>query len=301
MVQILLSTYNGIKYLTPLLESLLAQDYPHVEVLARDDGSSDGTVELLCKYAAAHKNIKVIPGVNLGFAQSFFKLLEISSPTADYIALCDQDDVWQKDKVSRSVGFLSRCSRNTPALYCSRVTVVDEHLKPLGYSEVPRKGLSFRNALIDCPQGLGCTIFLNQAARRLLDDFPQQVYSHDWWIYLVLSAFGVLIYDEEPRILYRKHASNLFGVPTGVVEKWRVKILRFKSGRYRLIVNQAEEFMRIYGSSLSDEHKWTLKSFLENRKRFWWDRLRYVLSCEVYHQSTLEGLILKMLFALNRL
>jgi len=81
IVQILLSTYNGTKYIIPLMESLLGQDYPHMEILVRDDGSNDGTVELLREYAANHTNIKVVTGVNLGFARSFFKLLEISSPT----------------------------------------------------------------------------------------------------------------------------------------------------------------------------------------------------------------------------
>src|SRR3989337_2643867 len=180
IVQILLSTYNGTKYLKPLMESLLAQDYPHVEILVRDDGSNDSTLDLLQEYAATHTNIKVVTSVNLGFARSFFKLLEISSSTADYIAFCDQDDVWLQDKVSRAVKFLRSYQPWTPALYFSRLRVVDENLKPLGYTNLPRKKLSFRNALAKCPQGLGCTILLNQAARRLLRDFPRQVYCHDW-------------------------------------------------------------------------------------------------------------------------
>src|SRR3990170_7338184 len=227
IVQILLSTYNGTKYIIPLMESLLGQDYPHMEILVRDDGSNDGTVELLREYAANHTNIKVVTGVNLGFARSFFKLLEISSPAADYIALCDQDDVWLRDKVSRAVEFLSRYPREIPALYYSRLAVVDENLKPLGYTKLPRKGLSFRNALVECPQGLGCTILLNQKARQLLRTFPTRVYTHDWWIYLVVSGFGNIIYDKESRILYRQHDSNVFGIPFGLIDRWRVKLHRF--------------------------------------------------------------------------
>ena len=301
LVQILLSTYNGNKYLKPLMESLLDQDYPHVEILVRDDGSNDGTVDLLQQYAAAHTNIKVVPGKSIGFAKSFFKLIEISSPAAGYIALCDQDDVWLRDKVSRAVKFLSHYTREIPALYYSRLAVVDENLKPLGYTKLPRKGLSFRNALVECPQGLGCTILLNQKARQLLYDFPKEVYSHDWWIYLVLSCFGNIIYDEESRILYRKHASNVLGVYFGLIDRWRVKLHRFKTGQFHLMMNQAIEFMRIYGSSLSDEHKIILERFIANRKRCWWDRLRYALSCEIYHQSTFEHLVLRVLIALNRL
>src|SRR3989337_1997019 len=303
IVQILLSTYNGTKYLKPLMEMLLGQDYAHMEILVRDDGSNDGTVELLREYAANHTNIKVVTGVNLGFAKSFFKLIEISSPNAGYIALCDQDDVWLRDKVSRAVEFLSRYPREIPALYYSRLAVVDENLKPLGYTKLPRKGLSFCNALVEGPEGSGCTILFNQAALQLLRTFPTRAYTHAWWIYLVVSGFGNIIYDKESRILYRQHDSNVFGIPFRVLEKFRAKIHRFKTGQlqYQNAMDQAQEFMRIYGSSLPIEHKRTLERLLENRKRFWWDRLRYALSCEVYHQSTFEDLILKALIALNRL
>jgi glycosyltransferase involved in cell wall biosynthesis len=301
MVQILLSTYNGVKYLKPLIDSLLAQDYPNVEILVRDDGSNDGTLDLLNEYAAVHTNIMVVSGVNLGFAHSFFELLEMSSRTAEYLALCDQDDVWQKDKVSRAVEILNRYSQDTPMLYGSRLTVVGENMKFLGYTDPPRKKPSFCNAIVECPQGLGCTMLLNQRARQLLYEFPQEIYSHDWWIHLVLCCFGTIIYDEESRILFRKHASNNLGVYSGLIDKWRIKIHRFRTGQFQLMMNQAIEFMRIYGSSISSDERRILERLIANRQRSWRDRIRYALSCEIYHQSALEQLILRVLIALNRL
>ena len=301
MVQILLSTYNGARYLKALMQSLLTQNYPHVKILIRDDGSSDGTVNLLREFATTFANVEVVFGKNLGFVRSFFKLFELSSPTADYFALCDQDDVWQKDKVSRAVGILSRCARETAGLYCSRIAIVDENLKLLGYSALPTKGLSFRNALVEC-QTPGCTTLVNQAARQLLlREFPQQVCSHDWWIYLVISAFGTAVYDEEPRIFYRKHFANVFGISLGMINTWRVKIRQFlKTGKFQLVVKQAEEFRRIYGSSLSDENRRVLDRFLDGRNRLW-NRLGHAMSCEVYRQSKRDHLILKARIVLNRL
>jgi len=102
IVQILLSTYNGVDYLKPQMESLLAQDHADVKILVRDDGSSDGTVALLREYQA-RCDLEIVGGENVGFAQSFLRLLSLSSPTVDYVAFCDQDDVWQPVKVSRSV------------------------------------------------------------------------------------------------------------------------------------------------------------------------------------------------------
>jgi len=299
-VQILLSTYNGSKYLKPLMESLLAQDYPEVEILVRDDGSSDGTVNLLREYVSTHTHIKFIPGENIGFVRSFFALLAMSSPAADYLALCDQDDVWQEDKVSRAVAFLRRYPPEVPVLYCSRLAVVDEYLQPLKYSDLPRRGLSFRNAL-DENQVTGCTSLLNQSARQLLTRVPSSCVSHDWWMYLVVSAFGTVVYDEEPRILYRRHASNVFGVSTGKINRWKNKIRQFmKDGKYKRLIKQAEEFRRMYGTSLPDEHKAVLERFLGSRKRFW-TRLRYALSCDVYRQSPRDHYLLRVRIALDRL
>ena len=300
-VQILLSTYNGARYLKPLMESLLAQDFPDVEILVRDDGSSDSTTDLLRAYATTRATVKVIPGIHLGFIRSFFTLLKLASPTADYLALCDQDDVWREDKVSRAVAFLRRCPSEIPALYCSRLAVVDEDLQPLKYSDLPRRGLSFRNALVE-NQVTGCTSLLNEATRRLLTRVPSACISHDWWMYLVVSAFGTVVYDEEPRILYRRHASNIFGVPAGKrIDRWKSKLRQFiKDGKDKRIMKQAEEFRRIYGAALPDEHRTVIERFLESRKRVR-VRLRHALSCDVYRQSPRDHYLLKVRIALDRL
>ncbi len=300
-VQILVSTYNGVAHLRPLVESLLAQDHPQIDVLVRDDGSSDGTIPLLREYAGRHANVEVIAGESLGVTGSFFRLLELSSPAAGYLALCDQDDVWQPDKISRAVKTLNDSRRKGPILYCSRLAVVDAHLNLLGYSDIPRRGLSFRNALVQS-SFFGCTSVFNQAARvLLLREFPQHACAHDWWMYLVASAFGVVIYDAEPRILYRRHPANVSGITLRTWDTWRVKICRFlKYGKLRLVVRQAEEFRRIHGPMLPGDHRRTLERFLERRPCVW-DRLGYALSGDVYRQSRRDDLILKALIVLDRL
>jgi glycosyltransferase involved in cell wall biosynthesis len=299
-VQILLSTYNGERHLRPLLESLLAQDYPRLNIFIRDDGSRDSTPDLLREYASGSKNIEIVRGDHLGFVQSFSTLIAQASPTAQYFALCDQDDVWQPDKISRAVEFLSACPSKVPSLYCSRLAVVNENLKPLGYSDIPKKGLSFCNALVE-NQVRGCTVLFNKAARRLLSRLPPACVSHDWWIYLVVSALGTIIYDNEPRILYRRHAANVFGITGGTIDTWTNKIRQFmKTGNRKLIVKQVEEFKRIYGSLLPAEHRRVLERFLESRKQFW-VRLAYALSCDVYRQTRVDQYILRARIALDRL
>jgi glycosyltransferase involved in cell wall biosynthesis len=291
-VQILLSTYNGARYLQPLLESLTGQDYPAVSVLVRDDGSTDGTPEMLRAYAMTHKNVQAVFGENLGFIGSFFELLRIADSGAHYYALCDQDDIWKPDKVSRAVQLLSVRPSDAPVLYCSRLTVVSEDLEHIGYSDIPKRGLSFPNAIVE-NQVRGCTSVLNRPARKLLAQTPQSCVSHDWWMYLVVSALGTLVYDGESRILYRQHPSNQFGITIGIIETWKNKIRQFlKDGRSNLIAKQAEEFWRTYGSSLPVEHRLVIERFV--RKRRFWNRLRYALSCDVYRQSPRDQYLLKL-------
>lgn len=299
-VQILLSTYNGERYLRALLDSLRSQDYPHLSILIRDDGSTDNTPVLLQDYARGSTNIEIVRGEHLGFVRSFFTLFTLASPSAKYLALCDQDDVWQPNKISRAVTLLATCPPHLPGLYCSRLALVDQDLKLLRYSEMPGKGLSFRNALVE-NRVVGCTSLFNRPALRLLAPFPSACVSHDWWIYLVASAFGTVVYDSEPRILYRRHASNVFGISTGTLDSWRTKLRRFlNDGKSKLIVKQAEEFRRIYGSALTDEHREVIDRLIESRKQFW-DRLRYAWSCDVYRQTILDQCILKARIALDLL
>jgi hypothetical protein len=170
-------------------------------------------------------------------------------------------------------------------------------LEELGHSDIPMKDLSFRNALVE-NQVRGCTALLNRAARRLLTQVPAACVSHDWWMYLVISVFGKVVYDSESRILYRQHGSNVFGIPTGRIATWTNKIRQFlRDGGCNLVVEQAEAFRLLHGSSLAEEHRRVLDRFLQNKG--FWGRLCYALSCDVYRQTRRDHYILKVRLALG--
>jgi hypothetical protein len=213
--------------------------------------------------------------------------------------LCDQDDVWQPDKVSRAVEWLRRYGEKTPALHGSRVTLVDEKLSLLGYSSLPKRELSFCNALVECPFP-GCTFVFNRTARELfLRKIPSSAWSHDIWMYLIVSSLGTIGYDPEPRTLYRQHGQNKFGMPSGAVQKWQIKLGRFfRDARRRHFTRQAEEFRTIYGPLLRPEHARILERFVTGRRTLT-GRLRYALSGDVYRQSLLDHCILKARIALD--
>jgi glycosyltransferase involved in cell wall biosynthesis len=300
-VQVLLSTYNGEKYIEEQVRSILAQDYPNITILARDDGSTDRTVEILERLAADHHNIEIIKAENIGFARSFFQLLARSSSEVDYVAFCDQDDVWLENKISRAVSMLNPYPAHQPLLYCSLLKLVDEELQPITSSYLPLKGISFQNALVE-NVAIGCTSVLNQAARRLIINYlPRKVLFHDWWIYLVITAFGRVVYDNRSFILYRRHAGNATNYPTGLINSLGYFLKRFQRySRYRPVMQQAEEFWRIYGLMLSEELQFELTGLLKSQKSII-SRLRYLLSCKLYRHSPLDNQLMRLMLLVNRL
>jgi len=299
-VQVLLSTYNGQKYLKELMDSVLNQDFPNLEILVRDDGSTDETLRVLEKYSGS-KNVQIRQGKNLGAVRSFLKLLQLSSPDVKYMAFCDQDDVWKEDKVSRAISILEKYCNNLPVMYCSRVTLVDEKLKILGLSQIPGREPAFGNALVQ-NIATGCTIIINNAARQLiLKKLPSSAMIHDWWIYQVVSAFGKVIYDVESGILYRQHSCNLIGEKSSLFLKWRERTRRFlKYGRIPYVTLQAEEFRKIYGESLPLDKKIILDRFINERRTFM-GRLRYAFRGETYRQAKVDDIIFRVLIILNRI
>lgn len=209
-VEVLLSTFNGTRYLPELLDSIRAQQYPDVALSVRDDGSSDGTVGLLERSLSECPDASLTAGTNIGAGASFLTLLRSVNPAVSYAAFCDQDDVWLPGKLSAAVAALE--ALQGPALYCSAVQLVGEDLSKLRVHRRCVRGPSFENALVE-NIATGCTILLNRPGIDLLASrVPHEFLMHDAWSYLVLSGCGKVLYDRQPWVLYRLHSSNTIGV-----------------------------------------------------------------------------------------
>jgi glycosyltransferase involved in cell wall biosynthesis len=247
-ILVLLSTWNGGRYVREQLASILAQQVNGtLEVLVRDDGSSDGTINIV--EGMNDGRIRVIRGKNLGAKGSFMALVgEAARSDADYIALADQDDVWLPGKLQRAVSMLA--DAQGPLLYCSALNLVDDQLQPLDVYRV-LDSVSFESSfLVNCVTG--CTCVFNRDLLNLVSVQPDigQVLMHDWWLYLVVASFGQVVYDQEPLILYRQHSSNQVGMRTGLaalIHRTR-QFLKRPSVPSRL--TQAREFQRVYGHRL---------------------------------------------------
>lgn len=217
---VLLSTYNGGKFLEEQLESIINQQNVEISILVRDDGSSDNTIEILKKWESEGK-LKWYTGCNLGPGGSFIDLL-INSIDADYFAFCDQDDVWLPNKLSLSVNKMVECENNfpfKPVLIHTDMIIVDNSLNVISpsfweYSGLRPDILKTFSYLSVCNAVNGCTILLNGNARRLICDkyIPQEYIIHDVISALTVSYYGgVIDYINVPTVLYRQHITNVVG------------------------------------------------------------------------------------------
>lgn len=298
-MNVLLATYNGSKFLREQLDSIESQTWPVTRITVRDDGSTDGTVSLLEKWAAGRSGVCLLRGLRLGVTNNFFALLGNQDEDSEYFAFCDQDDVWLPEKIERAVLALREYAADEPLMYFSRVELVDESLKHLSFSRVPRR-IGFANALVE-NIAIGCTVVLNRTARNLIcERLPQWALLHDWWCYLAIGALGKVIFDETPGIKYRQHGNNQIGGTASRLESFKRRLERFRQpGGSQQRSDQAEEFKRCFGGLLSAGHKAVLDRFLFVRGSIR-ERISYSTAMDVCRQSWLDAALLRVMILMGR-
>lgn len=297
-VDVLMATYNGGAYLREQIDSVLAQRDVDVRLVIRDDGSSDDTPAILLEYERLHPGKVVILAsdeVRYGASQNFMFLMEHDS-AAEYFAFCDQDDVWQADKLCHAVASL-RSAGISQGLYCSAVSYVDERLRLLGSSSrmvTP----SFKNAMVE-NIAQGCTMVFDAGLRQLVvARMPKRAAMHDWWMYLVATAFGRVVYDPRPHLFYRQHGGNVVGGNFSFMRKISKNWTRYRAGNGWQMAAQAEELLRLYPALLTQEQREHLTGFVEGKHSLP-HRLGFLFDWSIRRQSLLETLIVKMLVLIN--
>lgn len=314
-VQVLMSTYNGARYLPQQLRSILLQKGVKISLLIRDDGSQDRTLEILEALKKRYRNITVYTGCRCGAAGSFYDLMQHADMLADYYAFADQDDVWKKDKLFRAVSLLEAQPQSLPVLYASKVVYASENLNrcqkfPYGIRRRP----SFGNALMEniC---MGCTEVFNQNLLRLVKEhLPPDYIMHDWWMYLTAAYFGKVIYDQHEYMLYRQHGDNTIGMQNRWSRRWIHRMQHIRKMKYKLS-RQAEAFKSVYTGllepadnrylpggykerSCSMGYKDSLYLLCGYRESFG-KRCRIVCNKNIYRQNALDDAICRLLFMIG--
>jgi glycosyltransferase involved in cell wall biosynthesis len=235
-VAILLCTHHGARFLREQLDSIEQQTHGNWCVQASDDGSADETHEILLDFQSRQRfgRVAIRSGPDRGFVSNFLSLACDPAIEADHFAFCDQDDLWEPDKLERALAWLRNIPGGVPAVYCSRTRLIDAQGNEIGCSPLFRRQPAFANALVQSIAG-GNTMVYNAAARRLLClaggvvDVP----SHDWWMYIIVTACGGRVkYDAYPSVRYRQHNGNLVGMNSSLRDRMKRAHMLIQ-GRFR--------------------------------------------------------------------
>lgn len=241
-IDIIMATYNGEKFIEAQIESLLNQTYQNWHLIVRDDGSTDNTVNILYEYREQFPGkISVVESKgHLGASLSFSELLKHS--VADYVMLCDQDDIWLPEKVKVSFNGMLKLEAmygmDTPLLIFTDLTVVDKSLNIISKSFWEYEKINPNNTTINrlLVQNVvtGCTIIINKKLKDLSIPIPPEAIVHDWWTALVASVFGKMHYINIPTVLYRQHGQNDIGAKKRSLIEGLKKSIRFGNYLNRL-------------------------------------------------------------------
>lgn len=292
-VNIIMSTYNGAKYIASQIDSILGSNYTDWNLYISDDASQDDTTTIVEQYVNQyperiflHKN-----SFNKGAAQNFLEALytftHIESASVDfpkssnmsqYFMFCDQDDIWDKNKIEDTLRRMKlvekKYGKEKPALVFSDARLVDEKLKIISPSfyrttHLDIKNLGFAGLLME-NKCIGCTMMINRSLLNMVYSIPVHARMHDVWIALIASAFGHINFLPEITTDYRQHDKNVIGGEQfcGYIRK---RLLSLADQKESLEKNwlQAKEFYELYADKLDNEKKHILEKFIDLPNRSW--------------------------------
>jgi len=298
-IQILLSTFNGEKYLRQQLDSYVAlEGFEKIKVLIRDDGSTDSTKDILREYQEKY-GFDVILGENVGVTRSFFELLNCSDKSCRFLAISDQDDVWIAEKFTRALEMLILLPQDIPLMYASLSEVVKEDLTFIGTTLNPAKEAGFYNAMVQNIAPGHTQVYNRKMVDLLIEHGFDELTVVDWWIYLVAGGIGRVVFDHNCTVKHRQHGENAVGYQLGVISRTITRIKKLKRRDANAISRQLKSFYDTYGKMLNAEYREELENYLSNLKTLK-SRINYVQHCKVYRQTEFETILFKTLYILGK-
>lgn len=310
-VLVLMSTYNGERFLQEQLDSILKQENVDVSLLVRDDGSKDNTCKILSDYASKYQNIEWKDGENVGFVRSFSALVKMASTydsDADFFAFADQDDIWIPNKLATACEVLATKDDSRPNLFTSNSMQVDAEGRELEpFHKGPEPKFRRGNVLVFGTEQ-GCSMVFNKKAVEIYSEHEPSLTWHDRWMYHICYFMGSVTYDHRILFYYRRHENNaLANHKAGSLEGESNKIVRV----YRILfteppvtnhVEMAQEFYNHFASRLKKEDQKLFQRFIVCRKN-WGSKIYMLFSRHfVYpYYDVNEGRLLKWLILAGRI
>lgn len=251
-VYVMMSTYNGEKYIREQLDSILAQNHVDICLAIRDDGSHDNTLKILNEYENKYNNINVYHGKNIGYAHSFWTLLLSSPDDYDYYAFADQDDLWKKNKLAAGIQALQSNENGRLKLYASALNVTDEDMNFQYKNEFKKLRPKFGSA-VTRPRLSGCTMIFNSSLLSIckkmdIREKSGSCISHDALVYIsFLACGGNLTFSRKSYINLRRHPETITGHGKGILKRVSSVLDIFTSRK-----NEAQKQVAFIYESIND-------------------------------------------------
>lgn len=275
IVTILMATYNGERFVAEQLDSLLTQTYRNIRIVISDDCSADKTWSILEKYAQRYPSIISIGQRACNSGSPWRNFMELMTGNdGDYLMLCDQDDVWNREKVERSLKKVMQLEalngKTTPVLVHTDLCVTDERLNVTAASFKKTMNADYGKTTLNYVliQNIvtGCTAIYNRALSEKIRSIPDYMIMHDWWLLLAASAFGVVDHLDEPTMLYRQHGGNDVGAQDTRTLAYKAKRL-MNGGQIRQVlqntVEQARAFRKEFGPELNRRNAALVEAYIQ--------------------------------------
>jgi glycosyltransferase involved in cell wall biosynthesis len=287
-VAILLATKQGERFLAEQLSSFAKQTHSNWVLWVSDDSSTDRTCEMVEQFRRqmGEERVTLCTGPGRGHASNFLSLTCNQEIEADFFAYSDQDDIWEADKLARAVEKLQGLPDDVPALYCSRIRLIDEVNRDIGLYSLWGKPPSFANALTQniAP---GHTIVFNRAARNVLCEAGPHidVASHDWWCYqLITGCGGTVLYDPYPGVRHRQHEANCIGACSSVMARVKNMWMLLNNG-FRHASDRSIKSLKKVEYLLTNHNRQILNQFAAAREGSLMSRLIGLWQCGLYRQT----------------
>ncbi len=236
LINVLMSTFNGEKYVKEQIEAIINQKMVNTTLTIRDDGSIDKTISLVKSMQEKYPGrIKLFKGENVGYAKSFMILLRLAEENVDYYAFSDQDDLWMKNKLIVAAKHLNKIE-NAIALYASSVYFCDEKLNILYVNHMNLKKQSLKSDFIRHSLS-GCTMVftkrLKELAESMVIDKLYPIPSHDFILSSIAFCVGRVYIDPKSYIYHRRHTNSVTAKANGIIDRVKTE--------YRVIFKQKNE------------------------------------------------------------
>lgn len=309
MVNIIMCTYNGGKYIREQLQSIVNNTVDDWKIFVFDDQSIDNTLEIIDQFEKKYPN-KIIVTINsikkgaiVNFLSSIYDIGRKMKDT-DFIMLCDQDDIWNPNKIQKTKKgmneLISVYGNNMPLLVCTDVTVVDDKKNIINDSfrrmnHYSVKKLDFSHLIME-NKVQGCTTMINKRLAVMLERIPAKVIMHDAWMAFIAAAFGKIKYIDEPTMKYRQHDSNVQG-SLEYKDDVKNKFANLREQRWIVIntTGQIAEFVEIYGQKLPQGILAAAKAFATLQQQNFFVRRYHIMKYHMWKSGILRNIGLLVL------